>query len=820
MARKSLGVLTLDLVARTGGFVQGMDKAERASEKWRKQVDRDLKTIRGGIDKTLKAGAAAAAVATATTIALTKTGMDAVNSQAALAQSLDTTYDSITALKLAAGDAGLDGLEGSLTRLNRRLGAAEAGSGAAANAVKALNLNLAELSDMDVDERVATIADAIRDSGVSAQRAARFAQDLGFEQREAAAFFMQGGDAIRAYRDEVDQLGLSLSAMEVAQVQEAVNAMGIFGDLTTVVSQRLAVEFSPILQQISSDLTDAAKASGGFKDEISELVDSAVNGLAFVINAVDGIGVVFTTVGKYAAVVFLGITREALLLADNLVNGPIAAANLLIERLNVIPGIDITPVGLTGFGQKIKAELDVINGAISEGMQDIGEGLNAPLAGDRLLEYYEKAKRGAEESAQAHLDFQKTISGGGAGSDEEARRLAAEEAAAEAARKNVERQISAIERAAATWGMAADQVKLYDLQVAGATQSQLNSAAAALESVAAMEAHKKSQADYEGLVKSLRTEEEKRSDTLREQMEILSQYNDITEEQRKQLQARIADSAIDTEVSLNLGTDPEGLKKASEHLDEWYARQLETLARYREERAELNEEWDQREAEIKAEYENRLTEISTESEAQRREQIEQGYTALLDVAAKYYEGMEGEDAAYTRAAIQLGKALLDEKTRDSLKSIIASTHAAAMGAYQSLSSVPIVGPALGAAAAGAIYVAGGAAAAGVMGMAHDGIDSVPQTGTWLLEKGERVTTAETSAKLDATLDRVARGQGGSGGVVVNLIEDSARAGQVDQRDDPSSDQGKIIDVFVSNIQSDGRAAQAIQNKWGLSARGR
>ena len=38
MATKSLGVLTLDLVAKVGGFVQGMDKAERSSVKWRKQV--------------------------------------------------------------------------------------------------------------------------------------------------------------------------------------------------------------------------------------------------------------------------------------------------------------------------------------------------------------------------------------------------------------------------------------------------------------------------------------------------------------------------------------------------------------------------------------------------------------------------------------------------------------------------------------------------------------------------------------------------------------------------------------------------------------
>lgn len=38
MAGKSLGTLTIDLIAKVGGFVQGMDKAERASQKWRDQV--------------------------------------------------------------------------------------------------------------------------------------------------------------------------------------------------------------------------------------------------------------------------------------------------------------------------------------------------------------------------------------------------------------------------------------------------------------------------------------------------------------------------------------------------------------------------------------------------------------------------------------------------------------------------------------------------------------------------------------------------------------------------------------------------------------
>ena len=38
---KSLGTLTLDLIAKVGGFVQGMDAAERSSTKWRKQVEKD-----------------------------------------------------------------------------------------------------------------------------------------------------------------------------------------------------------------------------------------------------------------------------------------------------------------------------------------------------------------------------------------------------------------------------------------------------------------------------------------------------------------------------------------------------------------------------------------------------------------------------------------------------------------------------------------------------------------------------------------------------------------------------------------------------------
>ncbi|EMT6578189.1 phage tail tape measure protein [Providencia rettgeri] len=43
------------------------------------------------------------------------------------------------------------------------------------------------------------------------------------------------------------------------------------------------------------------------------------------------------------------------------------------------------------------------------------------------------------------------------------------------------------------------------------------------------------------------------------------------------------------------------------------------------------------------------------------------------------------------------------------------------------------------------------------GMAHSGIDRVPETGTWLLEKGERVMTQDTSARLDKLLTEFSNG---------------------------------------------------------------
>lgn len=81
---------------------------------------------------------------------------------------------------------------------------------------------------------------------------------------------------------------------------------------------------------------------------------------------------------------------------------------------------------------------------------------------------------------------------------------------------------------------------------------------------------------------------------------------------------------------------------------------------------------------------------------------------------------------------------------------------------------------------------------------------------------QRISTAPTSAKLDNTLSSM-KSPSGSGNTTVNLIEDASKAGQSQRRQGPNGDE--MIDVFVSDILSDGRSKDALSQKFGLRSVG-
>ena len=129
--------------------------------------------------------------------------------------------------------------------------------------------------------------------------------------------------------------------------------------------------------------------------------------------------------------------------------------------------------------------------------------------------------------------------------------------------------------------------------------------------------------------------------------------------------------------------------------------------------------------------------------------------AVIDALTK----MAAQWLVYQAVQLLVGKSTAVTAGSTMALNAQAMSKTAQLNAYASTAAIPIYGPALAPAAAGAAAMfaeplAASIGALSLTGMAHNGIDSVPSTGTWLLEKGERVMTAQTSARLDSTLENL------------------------------------------------------------------
>ncbi|MDT4838488.1 hypothetical protein FQZ97_722460 [compost metagenome] len=303
--------------------------------------------------------------------------------------------------------------------------------------------------------------------------------------------------------------------------------------------------------------------------------------------------------------------------------------------------------------------------------------------------------------------------------------------------------------------MATDQETLYKLALDGATESQLKQASAALKAIDIFEKQQKAQEDYKAVVASLRTEEEHLTDQLKERLRIIESMPDLPEGERREQTSRAIDAAFATAPQFE-GLDATiggpasefmRLGDAEKDLEDWYATQLELLAQHRQERAGLTAEWDAQELDLKRQHEQALANIEQNRQLVALSAAESTFGSLADMAKTY----AGEQSGIYRTLF------LAEKAAAIARSTIAIQEGIALAAANPF---PLNLAAMASVAAATAGLVGNIAA---VGMAHDGIDSVPATGTWLLEKGERVTTAETSAKLDSTLDRVQADIAASGG---------------------------------------------------------
>lgn len=690
MATRSLGTLTLDLIAKIGGFEKGMDKAEKRTQKWRAEVKRNVEAAG-------KAFAAGATVVTGALAAMTVSAANNAKDIQNLAQVANTGAEDFQRYAYAAKSVGVeqDKLADIFKDTSDKVGDfLQTGGGALAdffeNIAPQVGVTAEQFRDLSGPQALGLYVDSLEKANLSQNEMTFYLEAIASDATLLLPLLRNNSGELNRLASEADQLGTVLSDIELAQLADVRQNIDKLGAAYNGLQNDVALGLTPAIKELTGLLSDP---------ETIESATALANGIAgaFVAatNAISNTVQVTKFLAEEAASITAGPSADDIVRLEE-------TRDLLNEMLES-PSQRLRFFGKDGIvkiysPEEIEKELDQTNALINQYYENAGNVPEVPV------------KIEPEPIDTSDLRF--------------------DEVAAE-----LEKEFGNID------------VGLQD--ILGDLDAEFSEEAAQRVADALR--------DYQDLVRDLRTDEEVLTDQVRERLAVLEAVAGLTDEQRNQTLGRIADAATVDAPEFSGGDTTE----AQAELEDWYATQLDLLKDFRKERADLNATWNEEELAVKQEYEERLNEITTANEEMRRQQMLDGYSAILGVVGSFYEGMEGEEAAYARAAIAIGQTLLDEKKRNALQSIIASTQSAAMGAYESLASIPYIGPFLGAAAAGGIYIAGGLAAAEVSGLAHDGIDSIPEDGTWLLEKGERVTTAETSAKLDRTLANIEQGMGGN-----------------------------------------------------------
>lgn len=702
MSGKSLGTLTIDLIAKVGGFVQGMDKAERSSQKWRDKVKKDAAEV-GSALAAIGTGAAAVAIGIGTAgITLVKNTSDHITATDRWAKSLKMSTQDLLSWQFAAEKAGLtgDNIADIFKDINDKVGDAVLNkSGEAAQALDTLGLSAEKLAQQDPDKQLIAISEALQKIPSQAGKT-NILESLGNDLSKMLPLFDNNNEKLKQFIQLSKDFGV---APPQEDIDNLVKVNQFFQDIESS-AQGLKIEIASGLAKV-----DLSPIQHGLDDIREVFTDPAVlSGLA---KLVGGVAELVGWMGK--------LSSESANFISNLLEVP--------DRFKAGGWYEFEKnKRLAAIAGTLQSDMGVITKPTSNSNLLINNNL---LPGQSNQKQPKKPDNAAKRIESAYKSIEQSYL----------------------------RQIALVDQLTGKTKDATEVEKLrFDLssgRLVGINKEQQ----IRLEGLATEIDKYNSLSKFRDLQEELLSPEEKLLKTTKERLKVLQDIQGIPgvsqDEVKKAAKAITKDSFADmpkfTGIDSMFGGQLGELRKvddAQKEQEKWYQNQLDLLEQNRQARSDLNEEWDARELELKRKHQDEMNRLDEARNQLMLSSVVDGLGSMVEMTRTAF----GEQSDIYKAAFAVQKAAAIAQ------SIIAIQQGIAMAAANPFPYN------LGAMASVAASTAGIVSNIAAVGMAHDGIDAVPETGTWLLQKGERVTTAATSAKLDATLDRVATQSTGGG----------------------------------------------------------
>lgn len=221
-----------------------------------------------------------------------------------------------------------------------------------------------------------------------------------------------------------------------------------------------------------------------------------------------------------------------------------------------------------------------------------------------------------------------------------------------------------------------------------------------------------------------------------------------------------------------------------------------------------------------------LEQQMAQEHADRLMQIEEARVqAMAAQSAAAFGAMASDLEAFAKTFGAENSKMMAIAKAAAIAQTIMETYAGAQKAFSALAGIPIVGPALGTAAAAAAIAGGMARVAQIRGTSGRLAGGPVNAGSMYRVNENGAPEVFSAANGQQFMIPNQRGEvisnrnatAGGGGVVINIH--NAPQGTVAESSQDQDGQ-QMIDIWVADFMADGRTASAVQGKFGLSPQGR
>lgn len=774
-----LGTLTLDLIAKIGNFTGPIKDAEKQSKLSFENMRKHVNTY----------GTAILGIAASSVTALAGMALQTANQAAELEQfalRANTTTQEFQKMAVGAAAFGIEGdkLSDMMKDFNEKLGeltAIGAGGGVdffeqiamktegTSEAAQQLILDMQKLSG---PEALQLYMDKLEEAGATQQQMSFYLESMASDMTDLIPLLVNGGEGMRLYGDMAERAGIIMT-------DETIEAAKTLKDQVYMLDLQMQGAKNQLMQAVIPAFVDIAEAFFGGSEQGLQFTEVA-NGVAKTLKVVAS-----TAIGAVTAIQLVG---KAL-------GGMAAIGGAIWSETD---WYEMNPIGLAKAAYEARGEIAALTSEIKTDMHQTVMG-----AANRLDKMWNSGSSEQSKQLRGIRELNQNVGNTNAGLSELASKQNESEKATRKNTKAINEQNRALEdarRLIYEYGSEYNRIET-DLseeinRIAGSSLKSASKNRMIEDAKEIAEARKKlyaAELDYE-LNQHQMTEREKLKAQLNIDKLSIDATKGLLDAERKlkkdalDSQSKIEQTAVRISQDKALLEIKRNWMTAGDYAREYYALVREEIlntASYSPEMKEalLQQAVSQQNFEQSGERDQAISDYRDvmgyeesplvkqfevldkmrELDLINEEKYQQDKLMLqTKYSASYMASMLGGFAALVDENSSLYAGLFAAQKAFAVAQAMLNIPSAYSKAYDAVVGTPFVGPyiapAVGAAAAALQVVqAASIKSVGLTGMAHDGINNIPEEGTWLLNKGERVLNPSQNRDLTNYLSQVQTG---------------------------------------------------------------